>query len=66
MQTNVLLLITLGDASIEAAQTDALSKAKGADALINRNVDIEHFSVLGLFTVAKLRVTGDAIRYTDK
>ena len=65
-QTNVLLLITLGDASIEAAQTDALSKVKGADALINRNFDIEHFSVLGLFTTAKLRVTGDAIKYTDK
>ena len=65
-QANVLLLITLGDASIEAAQTDALSKVKGADALINRNFDIEHFSVLGLFTTAKLRVTGDAIKYTDK
>ena len=64
-QTNVLLLFTSGDASIEAAQADALSKAKGAEALINRNFDVAHFSLLGIFTVAKLRVTGDAIQYTD-
>lgn len=66
IQSNVLLLVTTGDASIEAAQTDALSKAKGADALINRNFDVAHVSILGLFTVAKLRVTGDAIQFTDK
>ena len=65
-QTNILLLFTMGDASIESAQLDALSKVKGADALINRNFDVAHFSLFSLFTVAKLRVTGDAIQYTDK
>lgn len=66
MQANVLLLLTGGDASLEAAQRDALSKVKGADAIINRNFDVEHQSILGLFTVAKLHVTGDAIQFTDK
>ncbi len=66
VQTNVLLLVTVGDASIEAAQNDALSRIKNADALINRNFDIESWSILGLFTTATLRVTGDAITYTDK
>lgn len=65
-QTNILLLFTVGDASIEAAQQDALSKFNAAEALINRNFDVAHFSILGLFTTAKLRVTGDAIRFTDK
>ena len=64
-QTNVLLLVTLGDASIEKAQNDALMKAKGADALINRNFDVKHMSILGLFTIATLQVSGDAIKYTD-
>lgn len=66
MQANVLLLLTGGDASLEAAQRDALSKVREADALINRNFDVEHQSILGLFTIAKLHVTGDAIQYTDK
>ena len=65
-QTNVLLIVTVGDASIEAAQADALAKVKNADALINRNFDIKHNSILSLFTTATLRVTGDAIQYTDK
>ena len=66
VQVNTLLLVTLGDASIEAAQLDALAKAPKADALINRSFDIKHTSILGLFTTATLRVTGDAIKYTDK
>lgn len=65
-QTNVLLLVTLGDASIETAQKNALLQIKEADALINRNIDVKHTSILGLFTTAILRVTGDAIQYTDK
>lgn len=64
IQTNVLLLVTVGDASIEAAQQDALARFKDADALINRNFDIESWSLLGLFTTATLRVTGDAIKYS--
>ena len=64
-QTNVLLVLTTGDASIEAAQKNALGKAKNADALINRNFDVKHFSVLGVFTIATLQVTGDAIQFTD-
>lgn len=65
-QTNVLLLFAFGDASIEAAQTKALQKVRNADALINRNFDIAHWSVLSLFTKATLRVTGDAIQFTDQ
>lgn len=64
-QTNILMLVTAGDASIEKAQSEALSKVKGADALINRNIDVKQMSILCLFTVATLRVSGDAIKYTD-
>ena len=64
-QTNILFLFTGGNASIEKAQKDALSKAKGADALINRNFDVSHTPLLGIFTVATLQVSGDAIKFTD-
>ena len=64
-QTNVLMLVTFGDASIEKAQNDALIRAAGADALINRNFDVSQLSILGLFSTATLRVSGDAIKYTD-
>ena len=65
-QTNILMLVTFGDASIEKAQNDALAKARGADALINRNFDVKQLSILCLFSTATLRVSGDAIKYTDK
>ena len=64
-QTNILMLFSFGDASIESAQCDALAKVQGADALINRNFDVKHFSLIGLFTISTLQVTGDAIDYTD-
>jgi len=64
-QVNVLVLVTAGDASIESAQKDALLKVQGADTLINRNFDIRHFSLFSIFTIATLRVTGDAIKFTD-
>ena len=64
-QTNILLLFSFGDASIEAAQQDALMKVQGADALINRNFDVKYFSLFGTFTIVTLQVTGDAIDYTD-
>lgn len=62
---NVLLLVSTGDASNVAAERDALNKVKGADAIINRVYDAEHFSILSVFSVATNRVTGEAIRYTD-
>lgn len=65
-QSNILFLFTSGDASIDAAERDALSKVKNADALINRNFNVKHSSFLCLFTVATLQVTGDAIKFTDK
>lgn len=65
-QSNILMIVAFGDASIEAAQQDALQKVKNADTLINRNFDIKRMSVLGLFSTATLRVTGDAIQFTDK
>ena len=65
-QTNILMLVTAGDASIERAQQDALSKISGADALINRNFDVGQLSIFGLFSTATLKVSGDAIRYTDR
>ena len=65
-QSNILFLITTGDASIDAAEKDALSKVKNADALINRNFNVKHFSLLCLFTVATLQVSGDAIKFSDK
>ena len=63
--TNILLLASFGDGSVIAAEKDALSKIKGADALINRSFYTKHNSVLSLFTAVSNCVTGDAIRYTD-
>ncbi len=65
-QSNILFLFTSGDASIDAAERDALSKVRNADALINRNFNVKHFSFLCIFTVATLQVTGDAIKFSDK
>ena len=52
----------IGDDSLEAAMTDALSK-KGGDSLINVTVDREQFNVLGLMIESRTRVTGLAIKY---
>ena len=64
--SNVLLIISSGDASIEKAQNDALRKVKNADALINRVFDVRSFSIFGLFTTSTLVVTGDAVKFTSK
>lgn len=63
--TNILLIASFGDGSIVAAEKDALSKIKGADAIINRTFYTKHNSVLCIFTAVTNCVTGTAIRYTD-
>ncbi len=61
--SNVLLIITLGDNSIEKAKSDALRKVAGADDIINVEIDTHTHSVLGLFTTVTTTINGKAIKY---
>ena len=60
---NVLFIIATGDASISAAKRDALRMYKGADDIINVEVDAYHKSILGLFNTSTTILRGYAIKY---
>ena len=61
--SNVLLIVSLGNNSIEKAKADALSKISGADDIINIEVDTTTHSILGLFTTVTTTINGKAIKY---
>lgn len=61
--SNVLLIVTLGDNSIEKAKADALRKIAGADDIINVEIDTQTHSILGIFTTVTTTINGKAIKY---
>lgn len=60
--SSILGLIATGDASILAAEQDALSKAYGATALTNTEVDFNFTNILGIYSSFCTIVTGVAVK----
>ena len=61
--TDVLLVCTLGDCSIQAAKKDALAKYPGADDILNMEVDTQHISILSVFNTITTKINGKAVKY---
>lgn len=61
--TNVLLVCSNGDASIEAAKKIALEKYPNADDVVNVETDIHHFGIVSVFNVVTLKYRGIAVKY---
>jgi hypothetical protein len=61
--TNVLLMLSCGDASIEAAKKIALEKYPNADDVVNVETDIHHFGVVSVFNIVTLKYRGIAVKY---
>lgn len=60
--TNVLGLVSIGDASYATLKKTALSGV-AADDIINLEVDFAHKTVLGILTEVTTTIYGDAIKY---
>jgi hypothetical protein len=61
--TNVLLMCSTGDASIEAAKKIALEKYPSADDVVNVETDMHHFSIVSIVNVVTLKYRGIAVKY---
>lgn len=61
--SELLMLVSEGDASIGKAKTLALSKYPQADDVVNVEIDIHHKGVLSLRNLVVMHYRGIAIRY---
>ncbi|MGC8578579.1 MAG: TRL domain-containing protein [bacterium] len=60
--SSILGLIATGDASILAAEQDALSKAPGSTKLTNTTIDFNFTNILGIYSSFCTIVTGVPVR----
>lgn len=60
---NGLLLISSGDASINAAKSEALKKYPQADDVVNVEIDVKHEGLLCFYNTVTMYYRGLAIQY---
>ena len=61
--SNILMLVSFGDASIAHAKEEALRAYPQADDVVNVEIDIKHSSILSIYNTVTMKYTGIAIKY---